>query len=845
MTEALRTLLRAAVAALASAMSACATATEETAENEPVAHPEKWPEVTPPFPHDPALESRIDALMARMSLEDKVGQIIQADSSAIEPEDLKTYKLGSVLSGGNSAPKGQAYATAEEWLELLDAYYASAMEGPEGALRIPPLFGIDAVHGHNNVVGGTIFPHNIGLGASRNPALARRIAEVTAVELSVTGHDWTFAPTVAVPRDDRWGRTYEGFSESPDVVASYSADIVKGLQGIPGADGFLSVGKVVSSAKHFLGDGGTQGGVDQGDNLATEEALRDIHAAGYPPAIEAGVQTVMASFNSWRGKKLHGRRDLLTGVLKEHWEFDGFIVGDWNGHSQIEGCTNESCPASINAGLDMFMAPDSWRGLYHNTLEQVRRGEIPMERLDDAVRRILRVKLRAGLFDKPKPSARPLAGRTDLLGAPDHRALAREAVRESLVLLKNNGAVLPLRPGGRVLVAGDGADSIPMQSGGWTLTWQGTGVENDAFPNGETILDGIRAVVESAGGAVEHAPDGAFAQKPDVAIFVIGEEPYAEGYGDRPTVDFDRRDPALLAAMRRLKAEGATVVTVFLSGRPLWVNPEINASHAFVAAWLPGTEGGGVADVLFSDGKGAVQYDFKGKLPYSWPASPVHASLNIGEEPYEPLFPFGYGLTYADRSDLPELPEEEIGTRAGASAFFVRGALATGLKLVIGDVGGEESEATSPSARTRGGTLLLSTFDRAAQEDSRAARWNGDGAAYVKIAAASPLDLASAVESGLALTIEARVASAPAGAVRLAMTCGEGCQGAVDIADRLAAMEGAGWGRLSVSLECFVAAGLDPTRVTAPFHLETMGALAFDFSAVALAQATEEAISCG
>ncbi|MBB5519993.1 glycoside hydrolase family 3 protein [Amphiplicatus metriothermophilus] len=844
MTAVSRLFLRAAVAALASAMISCASAPVETGGEGPVAHPEKWPEVAPPFAHDPALEARIDALMARMSLEDKVGQIIQADSSAIEPEDLKTYKLGSVLSGGNSAPKGQAYAAAEEWLELLDAYYEAAMEGPEGAVRIPPLFGIDAVHGHNNVVGGTIFPHNIGLGATRNPALARRIAEATAVELSVTGHDWTFAPTVAVPRDDRWGRAYEGFSEAPEVVASYSGGIVEGLQGAPGTDEFFSPGRVVSSAKHFLGDGGTKDGVDQGDNLSTEEELRDIHAAGYPAAVEAGVQTVMASFNSWHGKKMHGRRGLLTGVLKERWGFDGFIVGDWNGHGQVEGCTNESCPASFNAGLDMFMAPDSWRGLYHNTLEQVRSGEIPMERLDDAVRRILRVKLRAGLFDKPKPSARPLAGRTELLGAPAHRALARQAVRESLVLLKNNGGVLPLQPGRRVLVAGDGADSISMQSGGWTLTWQGTGVDNDAFPNGETIFAGIRAAVESAGGAVEHAPDGEYTQRPDVAIFVIGEEPYAEGYGDRPTVDFDRRDPALLAAMRRLRADGVPVVTVFLSGRPLWANPELNASDAFVAAWLPGTEGGGIADVLFRDEAGGVRYDFTGKLPFSWPAEPTQTPLNVGDEPYEPLFAFGYGLTYADRTELPELPEESVAAQAGASTFFARGAPATGMRLVIGEAGGKEAEAAAPSAQTPGGGLSLAAFDRAAQEDARAARWNGEGAAYVMIATDAPLDLANAVEAGLALTIDARVSRAPAAPARLAMACGEGCEGGVDVADTLAAMEGAGWGRLSVSLQCFVADGLDPARVTAPFRLETAGALGFDFSAIALAPAEAGTMTC-
>ena len=475
------------------------------------------------------------------------------------------------------------------------------MDTSQGGAGVPVIWGTDAVHGHNNVAGATLFPHNIGLGATRDPELIQRIGEATALEVAATGIDWTFAPTLAVVRDDRWGRTYEGYSEDPEIVRQYAGRMITGLQGSAASPDFLSTFHVVATAKHFIGDGGTDQGVDQGDNLSTEQQLLDIHGQGYLSALEAGVQTVMASFNSWRGEKVHGDRHLLTDVLKGRLGFDGYVIGDWNGHAQVPGCSNESCPAAINAGVDMIMVPEDWKALLTNTLEQVRSGEIEQSRIDDAVRRILRVKMRAGLFTGGRPSSRPPAGDASLVGAADHRSLAREAVRQSLVLLKNGEGLLPLQRDLNVLVAGDGADDISKQSGGWSVTWQGTEVTNEDFPGATSIFAGVREAVTAGGGSATLSPDGSFDESPDVAIVVFGEDPYAEYDGDLESLDFSAGHGASLELLRRLKGQGVPVVSVFLSGRPLWVNPELNASTAFVAAWLPGTEGGGIADVLFRD----------------------------------------------------------------------------------------------------------------------------------------------------------------------------------------------------------------------------------------------------
>ncbi len=639
---------------------------ETDAEHAAGAHdPDAWPALSSPVPINADREARIDELLANMSVEEKVGQLIQGEIKSVTPQDVRDYHLGSVLNGGGSFPGLNKQATPGDWLAMADAYYEASVDTSDGRAAIPIIWGTDSVHGVNNVYGATLFPHNIGLGATRNPELIRRIGEVTAVETAVIGVPWTFAPTLAVVRDDRWGRTYEGYSEDPEIVRSYAGEMVRGLQGEPGSNSHLGDSKVLATAKHFLGDGGTTDGDDQGDNPADDVELFRVHGQGYVTALGAGVRTIMASFNSSRGQKMHGNRFLLTDMLKGKMGFDGFLVGDWNGHAQIPGCSNASCAAAINAGIDMIMVPQDWKAFFENTLEQVASGEISNSRLDDAVRRILRVKMEAGLFESGRPSSRTYAGRAELLGSAENRAVARQAVRESLVLLKNNGQVLPLDRNLDVLVAGAGADDIGRQSGGWTLTWQGTENTNDDFPGATSIYAGIREVVTSAGGKVTLRESGDWTDQPDVAIVVFGETPYAECFGDRRHLNYDPNDPESLALLRKLKADGIPVVSVFLSGRPLWVNPHLNHSDAFVAAWLPGSEGAGVADVLFRGDDGEIAHDFSGKLSFSWPASVDQNVLNVGSAVYAPLFAYGYGLTYADRSEVAD----DLSTDIGDSTF--------------------------------------------------------------------------------------------------------------------------------------------------------------------------------
>ncbi|HMN52585.1 MAG TPA: glycoside hydrolase family 3 protein, partial [Sphingopyxis sp.] len=441
-------------------------------------HPDRWPEAkTPAAITDAATEARIDALLARMTIEQKVGQLIQADISTITPKDLETYPLGSILAGGNSGPNGNERSSAEDWAKLVGEFRAVSLQPQANGVAIPIIFGVDAVHGHNNVPGATLFPHNIGLGAAHDPELIRRIGQVTAAEIAGSGIEWTFAPTLAVPQDLRWGRSYEGYASDPKLVADYATAMVLGLQGRLVAGRSVDGTHVAATAKHFLADGGTFEGKDQGDARIGEEELIAKHAQGYPAAIDAGALTVMASFSSWNGVKNHGNKGLLTDALKGKMGFEGFVVGDWNGHGQVAGCTVTDCPQSINAGLDMFMAPDSWKGLYASTLAEAKGGRITGARLDDAVRRILRVKYKLGLFDVEHVDR----GDVSAVGAPDHLAIAREAVAKSLVLLKNNGGVLPIRPGARVLVTGPGADDMAMQAGGWTISWQGTDVTHADF----------------------------------------------------------------------------------------------------------------------------------------------------------------------------------------------------------------------------------------------------------------------------------------------------------------------------------------------------------------------------
>ncbi len=806
-----------------------------------------WPEVIWPLAADPALEKRITDLMAGMTVEEKVGQLVQGDIASVTPDDVRRYRLGSILAGGNSDPGGRYDASPAEWLALADAFYDASMDTSKGGKPIPLLFGIDAVHGQSNIIGATLFPHNIGLGATRNPELLRQIGGITALETRVTGMEWTFAPTVAVPQDDRWGRTYEGYSESPDVVASYAAAMVEGLQGRVGTPEFLDGRHVIASVKHFLGDGGTTDGKDQGDTRISESDLVRIHAAGYPPAIAAGAQTAMASFNSVNGEKMHGHRHYLTDVLKGRMNFGGFVVGDWNGHGQVKGCTTTDCPATINAGLDMAMASDSWKGFYETTLAAVKDGRITPQRLDDAVRRILRVKFRLGLFEAGRPSTRAVGGQFALIGAPAHRAVARQAVRESLVLLKNQNGLLPLSPKQRILVAGDGADDVGKQAGGWTLNWQGTGTTRKDFPNADTIYEGIARQARAAGGEAVLSVDGRYAVKPDVAVVVFGEDPYAEFQGDRPTLAYKPGNETDLALLKRLKADGIPVVAVFLSGRPLWVNREINAADAFVAAWLPGSEGAGIADVLLRGSDGRVQHDFKGKLSFSWPRTATQYANNVGQKDYDPLFAFGFGLTYADNGDLAALPEASgvTGNEGATGVFFARGDAGPGMALRLEDAAGQGLTVTRVPDALPDDRLKITGVDHLAQEDGRRLAWSGNGEAVAALQSHTTLDLQRESNGDLMLLTTLRVDAAPKGEAWLSVGCGVGCSARIAIGPALAALPQGQWKRVGVPLKCLARAGAKLDAIDRPWSVATGDAMTISVSRVALGALNEAEVTLG
>lgn len=781
---------------LALAVTALAMAGAASAQ---VAHPESWPPAKSPALVDAATEARITALLARLSLGEKIGQMIQADIASITPEDLRRYPLGSILAGGSSPPLGAPdRSPAGPWLATSRAFAKVAMEQRPGHVPIPLIFGIDAVHGNSNVVGATIFPHNSALGATRDPDLIRRIGAATAAETAAAGIDWAFGPTLAVPQDDRWGRTYEGYAEDPALVASYAGAMIEGLQGTPARWGVRN-GHVAASAKHFLGDGGTSNGIDQGDAKVDEADLIAIHNAGYPPAIRAGAMTVMASYSSWNGAKMHGNRSLLTDVLKGRMGFDGFVVGDWNGHGQLPGCTPGDCPAAFNAGLDMAMAPDSWKQLFETTLAAARAGTIPLTRIDDAARRILRVKMKLGLFD----AARPYERRPDLLGTAAHRAIAREAVAKSLVLLKNDG-VLPIRPGARILVAGDAADDIGRQSGGWTLSWQGDGNTNADFPGATSIYAGISEAAKAGGGSATLSLDGRFTTRPDVAVVVFGEQPYAEMRGDLRSLEFEPGDKQALALLRKLKAAGIPTVSVFLSGRPMWVNPELNHSNAFVAAWLPGSEGSGIADVLIRGKR-----DFAGKLAFSWPKTAAQFTLNRGAPGYDPLFPFGYGLSYARPGTVPRLSEvpEIDASLSNTSIFFARGRVPAPFRLAL-----DPSVTSSPvdSATTQEGAIRLA--------------WTAAGTARI---VGPPLALLRETNGDLNLQLSYRLDTRPSGAVGLAL--GDGRVDVTGLLDRAA-----GWHQLRVPLKCFREHGATVEKVATPVAFDAAAPFAIAIADVRL-----------
>ena len=780
-----------------------------------------WPKLNIAVKKDAEIEAQIVSYLNSMTLEQKVAQMIQPEIRDITVEDMRKYGFGSYLNGGGAFPNGDKHATPQDWVALAEKMYQASVDDSLDGSKIPTMWGTDAVHGHNNVIGATLFPHNIGLGAANNPELIEKIASVTAVEVMATGIDWVFAPTVAVVRDDRWGRTYEGYSEDPAIVREYSAAIVNGLQGKADED-FLSDKRVISTVKHFLGDGGTVDGDDQGNNIDSEQSLFDIHAQGYVGGLSAGSQSVMASFNSWNGVKNHGNKYLLTDVLKTRMGFDGFVVGDWNGHGQIKGCSNESCPQAINAGLDIFMVPTgAWKPLYENTIAQVNSGEISMARIDDAVARVLRVKLRAGLFDKPSPANRLYSGKTELIGAQQHREVARQSVRESLVLLKNKNDLLPLAPNQHVLITGDGADNIGKQSGGWSITWQGTNNKNADFPGATSIYKGLEAQVTAAGGKVTLSDDGAFEQRPDVAIVVFGEEPYAEGHGDRDNLEFERGNKKSLALLKSLKAQEIKVVSVFISGRPMWVNSELNASDAFVAAWLPGTEGGGVADVLLKGADGSIKHNFKGKLSFSWPKTAVQTTVNKGDDDYSPLLPYGFGLTYGDKNVLADNLDEnsQLDNSSLTSMDILVGAPVAPWRLLLKS--GDELLDVSSSTHEFG-AIKYRTEDKVVQEDARQFNFNGSEKASAEIVTSFAEDTITYVEANGVISFDIKLNQPLGNELSLAMCSGE-CGESINLSNVVDTSLLSKWQSVSIDLKCFADKGVNFASLTSPFSLHSSG----------------------
>lgn len=580
-----------------------------------------------------SFDPQVKTLLAKMTLAEKIGQMTQPEQDALkDPADLENLFIGSVLSGGSSDPKEGNSLKA--WTDL---YNRIQEHSAKTRLQIPILYGIDAVHGHNNVLGAVIFPHEIGLGCTRNAALVEKAARATAEEVRATGIQWTFAPCVTVPQDIRWGRTYEGFSEDPKIVSELGEAAVRGFQGSSLADPL----SVVACAKHYVGDGGTTfgsarggKGLDQGDTRVDEATLRKIHLPGYIAAIRAGVGTIMPSYSSWNGVKCSASKRLLTGILKQELGFEGFLISDYNAIDQLNPNFKEAVATSINAGMDMAMEPTRYREFITSLKALVDEGKVPMSRIDDAVTRILRVKFAMGMIDGRKPPlADPAAQKS--FGSAEHRQIARQAVRESLVLLKNERRVLPVsKKAARIHVAGKNADDIGMQCGGWTVDWQGKA--GAVTTSGTTVLAAIKNTV-GKDTQVTYSKDGTGAAGATVAVLVIGERPYAEMNGDRADLSLAKED---LEAFHNLKSAGIPMAVVLISGRPMIVNEVLDGVDGFIAAFLPGTEGQGVADVLFGD------YKPTGKLSFSWPRSMAQLPVNMHAANYDPLFKVGFGLKY-------------------------------------------------------------------------------------------------------------------------------------------------------------------------------------------------------
>lgn len=599
------------------------------------------------------ITEKVEKLLSSMSIEQKVGQMVQVERLTCSPDDVKKFHIGSVLSGAGSLPEDNSPI---DWLNMVDDYWCASRSADKDHLAIPIIYGADAIHGHNNVKGATIFPHNIGLGAMNDPELIEQVANVTAKEVLASGIDWVFAPNLAVARNNHWGRTYESFSETPMIATQYAPRIINGMQNN------VAEHSIIACLKHWVGDGGTVHGIDQGDTVANWSELEKTHIPPFQSALDAGALTVMASFSSWNGDKCHGHKYLLTDVLKNKMQFSGFVLSDMDAIDYLSSDSYQSIGISVNAGIDMFMLPRNWREFIEHLISHIELGTVTIERVNDAVRRILCVKFHCGLFNLPRPKHRPWANHDDF-GSLAHREVAREAVRKSLVMLKNQDGILPLDKNKRILVTGKNANNLGHQCGGFTIDWQGV-TGNEFIEGGTSIWQGIAKAAPNSTLLNDVTADTINLAEFDAAIVVIGEHSYAEGMGDirngndiivktgslingemniiKPygdSLELASLHPEDYQTIKTLHAKNIPIITVLISGRPLVVNKELAASNAFVTAWLPGSEGQGISDVLFGD------YNFQGKLSFSWPKEP-QPRVNIGDSPFKPLFRYGFGLTY-------------------------------------------------------------------------------------------------------------------------------------------------------------------------------------------------------
>ncbi len=797
----------------------------------------EWPFITSAIRTRPEIEAEVARILGSMTLPQKIGQMTQPEIKSVTPAQVTQYYIGSVLNGGSYWPNGNKLAPLSDWVSLADQYYNASM-ATNMEIKVPVIWGTDAMHGHGNAYGASLFPHNIGLGATHDPELIRNIGMAVARQVRATGINWVFGPTLAVARDVRWGRTYESFSEDGALVKVLGEAYVTGMQG-----NFSDDGNVVATAKHFIGDGGTDLGQDQGVFRGGKFEMMNIHGQGYYGALAAGVQTVMASFNSWDDVsagvnygKLHGSKVLLTEVLKQKLGFDGFVVSDWNGVAQVPGCTQSSCAQAINAGIDMVMVPEHWRAFVANTMVQVQSGEIPMARIDDAVSRILRVKLRAGLFGK-KPSTGMYAGNPEALQA---RELARRAVRQSLVMLKNNGALLPLPRGKKILVVGKSANSLQNQTGGWTLGWQGTGNVNGNFPLADTILDGIRDAAGGASVMFSETGQGVDVSRFDAVVAVIGETPYAEGSGDiavSGTLRHSSRYPEDLSVLETVAAKGTPVVTVLVTGRPVYANELLNLSDAFVVAWLPGTEGKGVADVLFRNASGDIHHDFSGRLSFSWPNGVGQIVQSTSNSGGAVLFGSGYGLNYLSRVNMPVLEVAVLQGGCGQAVnvpifnqsdrppYVLQVASATNqwISQSVGD-----NLNVTLNLPIEKPVIRVETAEINTQQDAKLVTWFGPARFF----ASSPqkVDLhAYAVNRGI-LQFDVVIFQPPQGQVLVGVGCADACRGELDLGNLFRK-----WGvqnkrTVKIPLACFSGHGVDFTSVNVPFSVLTFQPFAAAFA---------------